>query len=197
MRELVLKMSTSFDGYVAGARAESDWMFRGSTPDSAAWTLDILRGAGLHLLGRGLFEFWESFWPTQTTPMAAPVNDIPKALFTHDPGYRPQLHPATEESASAASWRDARVLSGDLAETVGALKEEPGDGYILVNGGIEFARSLVREGLVDEFRVPVLPVALGAGESVFTDLREELDLELVSCTAFSGGALGIVYRPKR
>jgi dihydrofolate reductase len=196
MRQLVLKMSTSLDGYVAGTRAESDWMFRGSSPDSAAWVLETLRSADVHLLGRGLFEFWESFWPTQTTPMAAPVNGIPKALFTHDAAYRPQLHAATEETASAASWRDARVLSGDLAETIGRLKDEPGDGCILVNGGVAFARSLVAAGLVDEFRIPVLPVALGAGENVFTGLPEELDLELVSCTAFSGGALGLVYRPK-
>jgi dihydrofolate reductase len=63
MRKLVLKMSMSLDGFVAGTRAESDWMFRGSSTDSAAWVFETLSGAGVHIAGRRLFETWASFSP--------------------------------------------------------------------------------------------------------------------------------------
>lgn len=196
MRKLVLKMSMSLDGFVAGTRAESDWMFRGSSTDSAAWVFETLSGAGVHIAGRRLFETWASFFPTSTVPMAAPMNEKPKVVFTRQPAYQPGAQIAqTVQPSAASSYAGARVASGDLALEIERLKQEPGD-YILAQGGVEFGRSLVRSGLVDEYRFAVLPVALGSGEGLFTGLQDELDLELVSSTAFSGGAMGNVYRPK-
>jgi dihydrofolate reductase len=197
MRELVLKMSMSLDGFVAASQVGSDWMFHGGTPDSAAWVFDTLSGAGLHALGRRSFESWVGWWPTSQSPMAGPMNDIPKVVFTRQATFEPgALSAETGTSSAAASWTHARVANGDLALEIERLKRESGD-YILAQGGVGFARSLVQSGLVDEYRFAVLPVALGTGEGLFTELREELDLELVSSTAFSGGAMGNVYRPKK
>jgi dihydrofolate reductase len=61
---------------------------------------------------------------------------------------------------------------------------------------VEFGRSLVQSGLIDEYRFAVLPVVLGSGEGLFTGLKDELKLDLVSSAVFSGGAMGNVYRPK-
>ncbi|MEF2978016.1 dihydrofolate reductase family protein [Subtercola sp. YIM 133946] len=227
MRELVLKMSMSLDGFVAAPRADSDWNLRASTPDSAAWVLETLSGAGTHAIGRRLFEAWAGFWPTSPSPMAKPINEIPKVVFTRQASFTPAAAAGDSDSDSdsdsdgdsaasaedAASgdgrargdgaeptsngsgWGESRVANGDLADEVGRLKEEPGD-YILAQGGVGFARSLVQAGLVDEYRLVVLPVALGSGEQLFSGLTDELDLELVSSTAFSGGVLGNVYRPR-
>lgn len=197
MRRVVLKMSMSLDGFVAGTRAESDWMFRGSTPDSAAWVFETLSGAGVHIAGRRLFETFVAYYPTSRNPMAAPMNEKPKVVFTREPSYRPGAQiSAAAQSSVALSYTRARVASGDLASEIQNLKQEPGD-YILAQGGLEFGRNLVRSGLVDEYRFAVLPVALGSGAGLFTELEDELDLELVSSTVFSGGAMGNVFRPKR
>lgn len=197
MRDLVLKMSMSLDGLVVGARPDSDWMFRGASPDSGAWVRAILDGAGTHAVGRGLFETWIGFWPTAESLMAEPVNDIPKVVFTRQADYDPAaVSAATTPVPPQDSWASARVASGDLGDEVRRLKEEPG-GYILAQGGLAFCRSLVEAGLVDEFRFAILPVALGSGESLFAGIDDELDLELVSSTAFAGGGLGNVYRPRR
>jgi dihydrofolate reductase len=197
MRELVLKMSMSIDGFVAGDRAESNWMFRGSTPDSAGWVYDIIASAGIHAIGRGLFETWVNFYPTSPIPVAGPVNSKPKIVFTRNPSYVPGAGIAPEADPDvAATYTDARIASGELVTEIERLKSEPGD-YILAQGGVEFARSLVKAGLVDEFRLAVLPMLLGSGQSIFTGLEDELDLELVSSTAFTGGALGLVYRPRK
>lgn len=196
MSKLVLKMSMSIDGFIAGSRAESDWMFRGSTPDSAAWVREIIAGSSVHLAGRTLFETWASFYPTSVIPIAAPMNEKPKVVFTRNPSYVPGTQvPEGADPTVAATYTEARVASGDLATEIQRLTQEPGD-YVLAQGGVEFGRSLVRSGLVDEYRFAVLPVALGSGEGLFTGMEGELDLELVSSTSFAGGAMGNVFRPK-
>ena len=195
MRKLVLKMSLSIDGLVAGARAESNWMLRAGTPDSAAWVLDTIAGAGTHIMGRALFESWVGIWPTAPGPMSEALNSTPKVVFTRQQEFDPAVGGADSEPSSAESWRQARVASGDLTAEIEALKQEPGD-YLLAHGGIAFARSIVQAGLIDEYRFVVLPVALGTGHGIFTDLTDELDLELISSTAFAGGVLANVYQPK-
>ncbi|WP_271207111.1 dihydrofolate reductase family protein [Curtobacterium pusillum] len=83
-----------------------------------------------------------------------------------------------------------------MAEEVDRLRAEEGE-YVLAQGGTDFCRSLVRADLVDEYRLVVLPVALGVGDGIFSGLPDELDLELVSSTVFEGGAKADVYRPRR
>lgn len=198
MRELVLKMSISVDGFVGGPGNESGWLFRSSTEDSAAWVLRTLEGAGVHALGSRSYRELAGYWPTATGPMAAAMNDIAKVVFTRQrPFVRPAAQdgpPAEERSAAAAGWASAQIADGDLVEEVRRLKEEPG-GYILAHGGATFARSLVRLGLVDEYRLVTCPVALGTGLPLFTELPRPLDLQLVSATRFRGGIVANVYRP--
>jgi dihydrofolate reductase len=79
-----------------------------------------------------------------------------------------------------------------LAEEVARLKHEPGKD-ILAHGGAAFAQSLVRLGLVDEYRLLVHPVALGRGLPLFSAIATPLDLELVDLKRFSGGAVAHVY----
>lgn len=196
MRELVLKMSMSIDGFVAGGKPNSDWMFRGSTPDSAKWVYDIIDGADVHLLGRNLFETWVTFYPTSPIPVAGPVNARPKVVFTRRAGYEPGAGISQEADAATIATYTGAHVAGDVASEIQRLKAENGN-YLLAQGGVEFARSLVQSGLVDEYRFAVLPVALGSGENIFAGMEGELDLDLVSTTSFSGGAVGVVYRPRR
>ncbi|MGW4956542.1 dihydrofolate reductase family protein [Nonomuraea sp. NPDC004186] len=82
------------------------------------------------------------------------------------------------------------MAAGDLAESITRLKRERSDGYLLAHGGARFARSLVETGLIDEYRLLVRPVVLGAGERIFP---AALTLEPKSTTAFSGGAVAHVF----
>jgi riboflavin biosynthesis pyrimidine reductase len=71
-------------------------------------------------------------------------------------------------SPNAASWAEAQIANGDLATEIGRLKQQPGKD-IVAHGGAGFAQSIARLGLIDEYRLVVHPVALGAGLSLFTD----------------------------
>ena len=90
------------------------------------------------------------------------------------------------------SWTGARVASGDLQKQIRQLKEEPGN-YILAHGGAGFARSLVADGLVDEYRLLIHPVALGSGLALFQNLPEPLHMHLAGSIDFSSGAVARVY----
>ena len=78
MRRLILKMSMSLDGFVAGPGGEIDWMFPDRDAGSTAWVLETLRAAGLHAMGSRTFRDMAAWWPTARDPMAEPMNAIPK-----------------------------------------------------------------------------------------------------------------------
>ena len=86
------------------------------------------------------------------------------------------------------------MASGDLVEEIAKLKAQEGK-PIIAHGGVSFARSLVAEGLVDRFALLVAPVALGKGLPLFSELAAPTRLELMSSTAFAGGAVAQIYRP--
>lgn len=197
MRDLILGMSVSLDGFVAGPNGEIDWVFSTGGPDGKAWKLKSVSAAGVHIVGSRSFTGWASYWPYSTDVFAPAMNEIPKVVFarTGRPAIAPApADPKVEPSAEViASWRDARVASGPLADEVARLKREEGK-PIFAHGGATFAQSLVSANLVDEYRLAVHPVALGRGKPLFGTLEARSMLALVDCTRFDGGALGLVYR---
>jgi dihydrofolate reductase len=182
MRKLVLSMGVSLDGLVArpGGHGSGGW---GLPPDDPAlkerklgWMSDI----GLHLMGRNTYEEMAAFWPVSDDAYAAPMNEIPKVVFSR--------------TLDRAEWADSRIARGDLAKEIAELKGEPGKD-MLAWGGATFAQSLSRLGLVDEYRLILQPVVLGDGMPLFKDLNEPLRLELVDAQIYPTGATLHIYRP--
>jgi dihydrofolate reductase len=176
MASLVLKMSVSLDGYVAPADGSSGWEAAGRSPDGAEWVLGTVSNADTHVIGAATYARWATFWPGASGPFAKPMNEIPKVVFSN--------------SLASADWPETTIATGDLAEAVTRLKQERSGGYLLAQGGVRFARSLVETGLIDEYRLVVHPVVLGAGERLFL---APLTLEPMSTTVFSGGAVAHVF----
>lgn len=189
MRQLVLKMSMTLDGYVAGPDGEGEWAMRTAHPDGKAWVEKTIRQAGALVVGRGLYTSWVGYWPTSTDPVAGAMNSVPKIVFSRSGGF--ELGPDVD---TPPGWGDTRILGTDLAADIKALKAEPGKD-LLAQGGVSFARSLIQLGLVDEYRLVVHPVVLGRGLALFQD-AEELDLELVDTVTFPSGTQALTYRPK-
>lgn len=197
MRKLILKMNVSFDGFVAGAKGENDWIFSHSSPDSKAWSARMLADVGLHVMGSRSYAGWVGYWPSSTDALfAASMNEIPKVVFSRSGVTRAieDARRAVPPTAAGASWAEARVASGDLREELERLKREPGE-PILAHGGATFARSLVASGLVDEYRLAVHPVALGQGQPLFADLQKTLSLQVAETTTFASGVIARILRP--
>jgi dihydrofolate reductase len=180
MAELVLKMSISLDGYVASADGGGGWKLAGRSDDARDWVVETVSKATAHLVGAATYAEWASYWPGASGPFARPMNEIPKIVFSN--------------SLESVDWGDTTIAAGDLAETVTRLKEKHSGGYLLAQGGARFARSLVETGLIDEYRLVIHPVVLGAGERLFT---KPLAIEPASTTVFSGGGVAQVFAPSQ
>lgn len=182
MRRLVLSMGVSVDGLVArpGRFGAGGW---GLPPEDRALKqrkLDWFESVDLHLMGRATYNEMAEFWPVSDDPYAAPMNDIPKVVFS--------------KTLERADWADTRIARGDLATEIANLKRQPGN-EMLAWGGATFAQSLSALGLVDEYRLILQPVALGDGLPLFKNLNEPLQLELVDAHTYKTGAALHVYRP--
>jgi dihydrofolate reductase len=175
-------MGVSLDGLVArpGRQGAGGWGLPADDPALKQRKLDWMRDVGLHLMGRATYEEMAEFWPLSDHAYAAPMNNIPKVVFSR--------------TLKRAEWADSRIVRGDLTEEIAALKRENGKDMIAW-GGAAFAQSLSRLRLVDEYRLIMQPVALGEGLPLFKGLTVPLRLELVDAQTYGTGAVLHVYRP--
>jgi dihydrofolate reductase len=208
VRDRILKMSMSIDGFVGGADGGIQWVFDGDQ-EATAWIVETVSNAGLHIMGSRTFHDMAAYWPTSTDVFASPMNRIPKAVFSRQgPAILRNANTTTalrdaranagagqtgDLQPGAESWAKAYVASGELAEEVAKLKDQEGN-PIVAHGGASFARSLVAQGLVDQFELLVHPVALGRGLPIFSELSDPMRLKLMSAKAFPGGSVAHVYR---
>ncbi len=179
MRQVALQMGMSLDGYVASDREHPGV----SVPEDAElirWKLDRVAKAGAHLMGRVTYQEMAAYWPRSTEPYAAPMNDIPKVVFS--------------KTLSQASWPTTRIARGDLATEIAVLKQEPGPD-VIAWGGATFAAALAAQGLIDEYCLAIQPVAVGRGQALFAELPAALHLELIEARSFECGVVVHIYRP--
>jgi dihydrofolate reductase len=187
MRKLILRISVSIDGFIESSDGKLDFS-KSRSAEGAAWVAEKMGQGGAHLMGRKAFCEMASFWPNASGVLAKPMNEIPKIVFS-----RKGFDPA--QASSAKTWAEAKVITGDLAEGIIALKKQTGKDLI-AHGGIEFAQNLVQTGLIDEFCIAMHPVAGGSGLSLFEKLSKPLHLKLIDTKVFSTGAMMHIYQPE-
>jgi dihydrofolate reductase len=182
-RKVVLKMVMSLDGFATSLDGTHEWMFEWFGDDSTERSLRALQEAGVPAMGRRSYEIMGPHWAASEGPIATAMNDKPKAVFSH--------------TLERADWGPVEIFGGDLSAGIADLKGRDDEGTVLVHGGPDFAKSLTRLGLVDEYQLSTVPIAIGAGRSPFADLKEHLKLEVVEEQRFRSGALAQVLVPKR
>lgn len=184
----------SLDGFVCDAHGGKDWVFKTGDEESLAWSVGIIREAGLIIMGRKSFEEMAPYWPTASGPFAEPMNTIPKALFTKKgfKGLAPVPAANAEQERAAASWTEAQVCDGDLAKKINELKAGSGKPIVAL-GGAGFAQELIATGLIDEYHLAVHPVALGSGLPIFSGLNSPLYLKLGEVRVFPKGIIAKAY----
>jgi dihydrofolate reductase len=185
MRKLVVSEFITVDGVIedpggAEGAERGGWAFRFDRgPEGDAFKLDELKQAGTLLLGRRTYEGFAAAWPSRTDDVgfAEKMNSIEKAVVSG--------------ALERLEWSNSRLLEGDLGEAVAGLKREAG-GEILVNGSARLVRALEQQGLIDEYRLMVFPVVLGAGERLFAEEGTQRPLRL-SGARQAGQCLIVTY----
>jgi dihydrofolate reductase len=182
-RTVILKMVISLDGFATSPDGTHEWMFEWFGEDSMARNLRALEEAGVHAMGRRSYEVMGPHWAASEGPIATAMNEKPKAVFSR--------------TLQNADWGPVEIFGGDLSAEIANLKARDDAGTILVHGGPDFAQSLTRLGLVDEFHLSTVPIAIGAGRSPFAKLDKHLKLDVVEEQRFRSGALAQILVPRR
>ena len=187
MRSVTYSMGASLDGYIVGPDGGFDWT--SPDPNVFRFWIDEIRGVGVHLLGRRLYEtmlYWETAEQDPSIgeaelEWAGLWNPLPKVVFS---------------TTLSAVQGNARLASGSVADEIERLRAEPGEGEIAI-GGATLAAEAAASGLIDEYRVIVHPVLVGGGRSYFPQGERQVDLELVETRTFGSGVVFLHYRVKR
>jgi dihydrofolate reductase len=141
------------------------------------------REAAALLLGKKTYEFLADFFPRQEgRPLADIVNEMPKYVVS--------------STLEDAEWDNTTVLSGELTKEVDRLKREI-DGTILVAGSTQLVQTLIEHGLVDELRLMVHPVVVGAGKRLFGETSDRRPLKLVDWRQIGEGVVILTYETVR
>ncbi len=182
MTKLVLKQHLSLDGFAGRLDGDVGFIFSSFDDALTYWIVQDIWKAGIHIMGARTYGDMARWWPTSTEPFAAPMNAIPKAVFS--------------DTLQEAPWGPAEIIRGDLGAGIAHLKARGGKD-IYAHGGAGFARSLIAGGLVDEYHLVTHPVALGRGLAIFSGIGPMRELELVESKSFPSGAVANIYRPVR
>jgi dihydrofolate reductase len=144
--------------------------------------VETLIAAGGFLLGRRTYEGFAAHWPNaaeEEQVVAQPLNTKPKYV-------------ASRTLIEPLEWQNSRLLQGDLAEAVVALKHQDG-GDLLVIGSTQLVQTLIEHDLVDEFRVMIDPLVVGGGKRIFRDDGALRLLRLVDHKVTTTGAIVATY----
>jgi dihydrofolate reductase len=181
MTRIVLTEFISLDGVIEEPR----WTFQFERgPDGSQFKWDELFGSDALLLGRVTYEGFAQAWPNMgTDEFGKRMNSIPKYVVS-----------STLTDADA-TWGPTTVIRGDVVAEITSLKAQPG-GDLLVEGSSQLAQTLIQHGLVDEYRLMLFPVVLGAGKRLFPEeVNEPATLALTDTKPDRDGVMLLTYHP--
>ena len=186
MGKIVVSSFVSLDGVVQDPDGAEGLPFGGwvgrvtDSPELSAAFLDEAQRAGALLLGRRSYEFFAARWAPRSGVLADRLNGLPHYVVSatlHDPG-----------------WGTTTVLTGDVADAVAPLRRLV-DGDIVVYASARLVRTLLAHYLVDELRLTVVPVVLGAGARLFGPAAERTPLRLVGARVLDSAMAVLTYAP--
>ena len=185
MRNLIFFMHTSLDGFVAGLKGELDWAnIDDELFDFVATMTDT---ADTALYGRVTYEMMQSYWPKAGEQPNATKHDK-----EHSAWYNKVSKVVLSKTISEKGLDNTTIISGQLTDNINKIKKQDGKN-ILIFGSPGASRSLLNEGLIDEFWLFVNPIILGQGMPLFKDITGTTKLKLVDSKTFACGVIALHY----
>jgi dihydrofolate reductase len=183
MGKVILFNLTTLDGFFEGPQREIDWHHVDEEFNDFA--IEQLKNADTLLFGRVTYEMMASFWPSpqaiKNDPIVAnKMNSLPKIVFS--------------KTLSQVEWNNTRLIKDHFIEEVSKLKNQTGrDNFIF--GSSDLAVSFIPPGLIDEYRIMINPIFLGAGKPLLTGIQNRIELKLIKSRSFKSGNVLIYYEP--
>jgi dihydrofolate reductase len=183
MRQLIVSMNVTLDGFMAGPNCELDWHFRSWTSEMAEILCEELHKADTLLLGRLTYTAMARYWPTKMLDHQFPREDLALAEMMHR--YQKIVYSRT---LATADWHNSKLLKSNLVREVTSLKKQNGKN-IMVYGSGRLVAALMQAGLIDMYQLWLHPVALGQGRLLFTRKKSRLHLQVRQTRTFSSGVV--------
>ncbi len=183
MRKLFSFMMATADGYYEGPNQQFDWP--NVDDEFNDFAVDQLDEVDTLVFGRVTYQMMASYWPSPAATeqddarVVERMNNISKIVASR--------------TLDEAEWTNTRLIT-DVTDELGKLKSGPGKD-IAIFGSSNLTATLLRAGLVDELRIMVNPVLLGAGKSLFTGTDETINLKLLDSRRFDSGNVLLSYQP--
>jgi dihydrofolate reductase len=184
MGKIVISDNVSLDGVIQDPAGDEGFRHGGwvglikDRPELNKLALDEALGAEALLLGRRSYEWLAARWPSRSGELADRLNSLPKYVVS-----------STLENFD---WNNSTALRGDVLAEVSKLKHELG-GEIIVPASFQLVRTLMEHDLVDELRLRVFPVVLGAGERLFGETSDKKPIRLVANQTVEGDVAFLTY----
>ena len=184
MGKIVITEFISLDGVVEDPGGSEDfkyggWSFELSRGDEGdKFKVDETMGSDALLLGRKTYEGFADAWPQRDGEFADKFNNMPKYVVS--------------STLTDPEWSNSIVVDGDLADAVAKIRAEH-EGDIVVHGSAQLSQALLEQDLVDELRLMVYPVVLGAGKRLFGETSDKKTLKLVQSQPVGDGIVILVY----
>jgi dihydrofolate reductase len=188
MGRIVISDNVSLDGVIQDPAGDEGFRRGGwvglikDLPELNQLALDEALGAEALLLGRRSYEWLAARWPSRGGELADRLNGLPKYVVS--------------STLEDPDWNNSTVLKGDAVSEVSRLKREL-DGEIVVPASFQLVRTLMEHDLVDELRLKIFPVVLGAGERLFGETSDTRPVRLVDTQTVGGGIAIVTYERVR
>jgi dihydrofolate reductase len=185
VRKLIVFNNVSLDGYFADDRGDMSWAHQRDA-EWGAFVSENASGGGELVFGRVTYDLMAGYWPTAAALEGNPVvaehmNNLPKIVFSR--------------TLDRASWKNTKLIKGDIASAMKELKQEPGPDMVIMGSG-SIVSQLTDARLIDEYQVVLCPIALGSGRTMFQGVKEELNLTLKKTRTFGNGNVVLWYEPR-
>jgi dihydrofolate reductase len=186
MGRIIISENVSLDGVIQDPAGDEGFRLGGwvgrvgdrGREEAAKVLLEEALGTDVMLFGRRSYEFFAARWPSRTGALADRLNSLPKYVVS--------------STLQDPRWTNVTVLKGNVVDEVTRLKQEL-DGDIVVYASYQLGRTLIEHDLVDELRLFVFPVMLGAGERLFGDTSEKKPIRLVDSRTVGDGLVFFTY----
>ena len=188
MGKIVISENVSLDGVVQDPAGDEGFRLGGwvglikDRPRANKLALDEALGAEALLLGRRSYEWFAARWPSRSGELADRLNSMPKYVVS--------------STLEDPDWNNSTVLKSDAVDEVSKLKQEL-NGEIVVVASFQLLRTLMEHDLVDELRLKIYPVVLGAGERLFGETSDKKPMRLVDTKTIDGDVAYLSYEPVR
>jgi dihydrofolate reductase len=188
MGKIVISENVSLDGVIEDPAGDEGftrggWVGRiAALPEVAKVTLDEALGTEALLLGRRSYVWFAARWPSRSGELADRLNSLPKYVVS--------------STLEDPDWNNSTVLKGDVVDEVSELKQDL-NGEINVPASFQLARTLIEHDLVDELRLKIFPVVLGAGARLFGETSDKKPMRLVDAQTVGDGIAFLTYERVR